>query len=140
MMGVAKNHSVRTFERMSLMSRKCTVSAERISAQDSVNRYCTSTTTGNHASSPAVSGARYTMRKITRIGSARKKCTMLAVTVTIGSTSAGKRTFLMRLPPEMSEPDDSINDAENHVHGSSPQNMNSGYGSGPFGATRRTYF
>src|SRR5579859_2704940 len=68
-----------------------------------------------------------------RIGSARKKCTMLAVTVTIGSTSAGKSTFLMRLPPEMSEPADSISDAENHVQGSSPQNMKSGYGSVPFG-------
>src|SRR6516164_8295908 len=71
---------------------------------------------------------------MTRIGSARKKCTMFAVTVTIGSTSAGKSTFLIRFPPDISEPDDSISEAENHVHGSSPQNMNSGYGSVPFGA------
>ena len=51
---------------------------------------------------------------------------MFASTVTIGSTSAGNRTFLIRLPPEISTPDDSISDEANHVHGRMPQNMNSG--------------
>ena len=49
---------------------------------------------------------------------------MFASTVTIGSTSAGKSTFLMRFPPEISTPDDSSSDDENHVHGRMPQNMN----------------
>ncbi len=48
---------------------------------------------------------------------------MLASTVTIGSTSAGNSTFLIRLPPEISTPDDSSSDEENHVHGRMPQNM-----------------
>src|SRR5215467_5707632 len=63
-----------------------------------------------------------------RIGSARKKCTMFARTVTIGSTSAGNSTFLIRLPPEISTPADSRSDAENQVHGRIPQNMKSAYG------------
>ena len=46
----------------------------------------------------------------------------------MGSTSAGKSTFLMRLPPEISDPAASINDAENHVQGSSPQNMKTANG------------
>ena len=50
---------------------------------------------------------------------------MFASTLTIGSTSAGKSTFLIRLPPEISEPDASVSDAENQVHGRMPQNMNS---------------
>ena len=58
-----------------------------------------------------------------RMTSPREKCTRLASTLTIGSTSAGKRTFLIRFPPEISEPDASRSDAENHVHGRSPQNM-----------------
>src|SRR3954463_3473918 len=134
MIGVAKNQSVRMFERMSRMSRKWTVSAERMSAQPSVKRNCTATTSGKHASSGSVSGARYHTRKNTRIGSASAKCTMLAVTVTIGSTSAGDNAFLIRFPPEISTPDDSTSDEANQVHGNRPQNMNSGYGSVPLGA------
>ena len=42
--------------------------------------------------------------------SPRKKCTMFASTLTIGSTSAGNRTFLIRLPPAISEPDASVSD------------------------------
>ena len=42
MIGVAKNQSVRTFDRMSSMSRKWTVSADRISAHASVKMNCTS--------------------------------------------------------------------------------------------------
>ena len=48
---------------------------------------------------------------------------MFASTVTIGRISAGNRTFLIRLPPEISTPDDSASDEENHVHGRMPQNM-----------------
>ena len=51
---------------------------------------------------------------------------MFAVTVTMGRISAGTRTFLIRLPPEISTPDDSISDEANQVHGRMPQNMNSG--------------
>ena len=50
---------------------------------------------------------------------------MFASTLTIGSTSAGNSTFLIRLPPVISEPEASSSDDENHVHGSRPQNMNS---------------
>ena len=54
---------------------------------------------------------------------------MFASTVTIGSTSAGNRTFLIRFPPAISVPDDSSSDDENQVQGRIPQNMNSAYGS-----------
>ena len=54
---------------------------------------------------------------------------MLDNTVTIGRISAGNSTFLIRLPPEISTPDDSVSDDANHVHGRMPQNMNSAYGS-----------
>ena len=50
---------------------------------------------------------------------------MLASTVTIGSTSAGNRTFLIRLPPAIRTFDDSSSDEENQVHGRMPQNMKS---------------
>src|SRR5262249_51709438 len=127
------------FDRMSRMSRKCTVSDERISAQPSVNTNCTATTSGKHRSSGRVSGAANQIRKKTRIGSARKKWTMFAVTVTTGRISAGNSTFLIRFPPEISTPDDSIKDEANHVHGRRPQNMKSGYGSVPCGAAGITY-
>ena len=51
----------------------------------------------------------------------------------MGSTSAGKSTFLIRLPPAMRTFDDSSRDEENHVHGSRPQNRNSEYGDLRFG-------
>ena len=63
-----------------------------------------------------------------RIGKPKKKCTMFAITLTIGSTSAGKRTFLIKLPPAISAPEASVSDAENQFHGRMPQNMNSAYG------------
>ena len=50
---------------------------------------------------------------------------MFASTVTIGRISAGNSTFLIRFPLEMSTPDDSDSDEENHVHGRMPQNMKS---------------
>ena len=64
---------------------------------------------------------------------------MFAVTVTIGRISAGNRTFLIRLPPEISTPEDSISDEANHVHGRIPQNMKRGYGSAPLTAAGITY-
>ena len=59
---------------------------------------------------------------------------MLASTVTMGSTSAGKSTFLIRLPPAMRTLDDSSSDEENQVHGRMPQNMKRAYGSRSCGA------
>jgi hypothetical protein len=53
---------------------------------------------------------------------------MFERTVTMGSTSAGKRTFLIRFPLEMRTPDDSSTDEENHVHGRRPQKRKSEYG------------
>ena len=53
---------------------------------------------------------------------------MFARTLTIGSTSAGNSTFLIRLPPAMSDPEASVSDAENQVHGRMPHSMNSAYG------------
>ena len=58
---------------------------------------------------------------------------MFASTVTMGSTSAGNSTFLIRLPPAMRTLLDSSSDDENHVHGRMPQNMKSAYGSMSFG-------
>ena len=53
---------------------------------------------------------------------------MFASTATIGNTSAGNNTFLMRFPPAMSDPAASDSDEANHVHGRIPQNMKSEYG------------
>ena len=50
---------------------------------------------------------------------------MLASTVTMGRISAGKSTFLIRFPPEINTPEDSISADENHVHGRIPQKRNS---------------
>jgi hypothetical protein len=50
---------------------------------------------------------------------------MFASTATIGSTSAGNSTFLIRLPPAISTLDASLRDEENHVQGRMPQNMKS---------------
>ena len=56
---------------------------------------------------------------------------MFASTLTIGSTSAGNSTFLIRLPPAISELEASVSDAENQVHGRMPHSMNSEYGCTP---------
>src|SRR5438093_9366045 len=130
MIGVAKNHKRSTFARMSRMSRKWTASAATKSARAVVKTSWTSTATGNHAKCHSVGGLKMIRNRI-RIGRPRKKCTMFASTLTIGSTSAGNITFLIRLPPEMSEPDASVSDAENQVHGRMPQNMKSAYGCTP---------
>jgi hypothetical protein len=58
----------------------------------------------------------------------KKKWTMLASAVTIGRTSAGNSTFLIRLPPEISTPADSLSDEANQVHGSRPQKRKTAYG------------
>ena len=50
-----------------------------------------------------------------------RKWTRLVSTVTTGRTSAGKSTFLMRLPPAMSTPEDSRSEALNQVQGRIPQ-------------------
>ncbi len=50
---------------------------------------------------------------------------MFASTVTMGSTSAGNSTFLIRLPPEMRTFADSVREDENQVHGRMPQKKNS---------------
>ena len=63
---------------------------------------------------------------------------MFVSTLTSGSTSAGNSTFLIRLPPEISDPAASLSEVENQVHGRMPQNMNSWYGCTPlvsFGIT-----
>ena len=49
---------------------------------------------------------------------------MFASTLTMGRTSAGKRTFLMRLPPAINEPAASVSEDANQVQGRMPQNMN----------------
>ena len=50
-------------------------------------------------------------------------------TVTTGSTSAGNRTFLIRLPPAISTPAASASEDWNQVQGRMPQAKNSRYGS-----------
>ena len=87
---------------------------------------CTAITAGNHSSSVKPGGVAENNASATnRIGSARKKCTMLASTATTGSTSAGKSTFLIRFPLASSALDDSVSAEVNHVHGSRPQKRNS---------------
>ena len=41
-----------------------------------------------------------------------------------GRHTAGNNTFLIKLPPDTSEPDASRSDEENQFHGRMPQNMN----------------
>ena len=53
---------------------------------------------------------------------------MFVSTLTIGRISAGNRTFLIRLPPAISELVASDSADENQVHGRMPQNMKSAYG------------
>src|SRR5205809_985274 len=75
-----------------------------------------------------------------RITRPRRKCTMFASTLTMGSTSAGKSTFLIRLPPLMRDEAASVSDAANHVHASRPQNRNTANGFvlvGAFGNLRQ---
>src|SRR5690349_11123684 len=78
------------------------------------------------------------MRAGTRIRSPRRKFTMFAITLTIGRISAGNSTFLIRFPPEISEPAASDSEEENQFQGRMPQNMKSAYGLTPgtlFGMT-----
>ena len=89
---------------MSRMSRKCTVSADRSSARPSVKHQLhehddrkPEQVRAGRAGADSRSGTP------TRIGRPRKKCTMFASTLTIGSTSAGNSTFLIRLPPAISD-------------------------------------
>ena len=106
MIGVAKNQNISTFARMSRMSRKCTVSAARDQRQrrreDELDEH-------GHRKPDQVPARRASAGRRSgtpiRIGSPRKKWTMFASTLTSGSTSAGNSTFLIRLPPAMSEPD-----------------------------------
>ena len=126
MIGVAKNQNDSRFERMSRMSRKWTVSADRISAQPGVKIEL------HHHDQRETQQLADRQRRVEvdqehdqdrqRRG---RNGSCSPVTVTIGRISAGNRTFLIRLPPEISTPDDSVSDAANQVHGSSPQNMNS---------------
>ena len=64
---------------------------------------------------------------------------MFASTLTSGSTSAGKRTFLIRLPPAISEPAESVSEVANQFQGRMPQNMNTAYGCTPFVSLGMTF-
>ena len=115
---------------MSRMSRKCTVSADSSSAKPSVRISCTSdrrpgTTRARRRS--AAAGSRSGSRRGSAARGRSGPCS--PGRVTIGRISAGNRTFLIRLPPEIRTPADSFSDEENQVHGRMPQNMNSAYGS-----------
>src|SRR5215813_13852477 len=128
MIGVAKNQSVRTLASRSRMSLKCTASADNASARPSVKINCTRTTTGNHGSDHGFGKCWNAIMNAASIKSPRAKWTMFARTLTIGSTSAGNKTFLMRLPPLINDEVASVRDAANHVHGRRPQNMKTAYG------------
>src|SRR5262245_16128099 len=95
-------------------------------------------TTGSHTRSAKWIRCCHTTWKTARITSPMKKCTIVAMTLTIGSTSAGNNTLRSRLPDEISDTADSFNDVVNHVHGSNPQKRNNGKGSssGPCVPTR----
>ena len=111
MIGVAKNHSVSRLPSRSLRSRKCTVSAETSSARPEGEHQLHEHDHRKPAAARAgraAAGSR--SGTAARIGRPRKKWTMFARTVTIGSTSAGKSTFLIRFPPAISVPDDSSSD------------------------------
>src|SRR6516225_11505163 len=83
---------------------------------------------GNHGSVPRAGKCRNAIMKAIRIGSPSRKWTMFENTLTIGSTSAGNSTFLIRLPPLMRDDVASVSDDANQVHGSSPQKRNTANG------------
>ena len=126
MIGVAKNQSVSMFARMSRMSRKCTVSADRISASADVNTSWTSTATGNHSRS---SGA----GQLVIVDQERDQDRQPEEEVHHVRQHADDRQHLGReqhlldqVAAGISEPAASDSDDENQVHGRMPQNMNSG--------------
>ena len=74
------------------MSRKCTVSAERNSARPSESTNCTAIGSGRNTTVQA--SLPFQASTPSRIGSPSRKCARFAITVTIGSTSAGKQHLL----------------------------------------------
>jgi hypothetical protein len=119
MTGVAKNHRCSRWPTMFWMSRKCTVRAERKKARPSERTSWTRIGSGSrsavHASLP------FQARKANRIGRPSRKCARFASTVTVGRTSAGKSTFLIRLPLAMMTPEDSASEPWSQVQGRMPQ-------------------
>src|SRR5215475_2186989 len=69
----------------------------------------------------------YRIRKVKRIGIPNRKFTKLAVTVTVGNTWAGKKTFFRRLPPSTMEVAPIISEAENQIQGNSPHRRKTAY-------------
>jgi len=69
----------------------------------------------------------YRTRKVKRIGIPNRKLTKLAVTVTVGNTWAGKKTFFRRLPPSTMDVAPIIREAENQIQGNSPQRRKAAY-------------
>ncbi len=63
------------------------------------------------------------------MGRPSTKCARFANTVTTGRTSAGKSTFLMRLPPAIKTPALSRSEELNQVQGRIPQKKKSAKGS-----------
>ncbi len=60
-------------------------------------------------------------RNARRIGRPSAKWTRFERTVTVGRTSAGKRTFFTRFPLARMTPAPSASEDENQVHGRMPQ-------------------
>ena len=104
------------------MSRKCTVSAETMRARPIVSTSCTAIGRGSRRAEER--RRPYHSRTPSRTGSPSTKCARFAKTVTTGRTSAGNRTFLMRLPPEMSTPAASVSEDCSQVQGRIPQKKN----------------
>jgi len=69
----------------------------------------------------------YRARKAKRIGIPNRKLTKLAVTVTVGNTWAGKKTFFRRLPPSTMDVAPIIREAENQIQGKSPHRRKTAY-------------
>jgi len=111
-MGVEKNQNVSTFERMSLMSRKCTVSADRASANPVVSTSCTSTITGNHARSVRAT-CRGNNQEDRHDGQPEQEVHHVGQHGDDREHLGGNSTFLIRLPPEISTLDASDRDEEN---------------------------
>ena len=131
MIGVAKNHSVSTFARMSRMSRKCTVSADRISARPTREDSCTSTTTGNQTQlRAAASGASIVDQERDQNRQPEEKVHHVRQHADDRQDLGREQHLLDQVAAGDQRRRTTRQRRENQVHGRMPQNMNSANGSG----------
>jgi len=125
-MGERKNQKVNTWPRIWGMSRYRTLAAATIRVKPKVKANWQTMMSGRrHAVSPTL--IRYSKRKANRMGIPKRKFTKLAVTVTVGKTWAGKKTFFKRLPPSTMDVAPISREVENQIQGKSPHRRKAAY-------------